>query len=331
MQNDFSSSDQPIYVTREAVFKSCDLLWSQKEVPSPQKVREMLGSGSMTTINKYIKLWRAEEWNQNIPDALNKAVNELRRQIRNESKDDIKKIEQEASQKVREAQDRQHAIEQEHEITVKQLQELNIFSNNLQESNQSLNKKYNEQEKEFYITQKEKLSLEKELQDSKKEAERKLNAQSRDYENRITQLNKQTEQDKKQLSDKINLLEKDRDELKQSFGNHITDLKIKIQGLESNIKQAHDKEKTYKTEIDKYNAQYGKAQKDIHDLQNEKLILSQEMHNREKELSISQEKLKQFQSQIDELKLQNKELQKLLLDRVGRLEQKISSRKRKKM
>ena len=166
------------------------------------------------------------------------------------------------------------------------------------------------------------------MQKSKEDSKKQLNSQSRDHENQLSRLHKQVEQDKKQLKDKINLLENDNNELKQFFGNQITDLRLKNQELELAIKQTQEKEIFSNIEIKKVNALYAKSQEEIHKLKNEKLSLSEKIYGSEKELSISQEKLKQAHAQIDDLKQQNKDQQKQLLDysaKLGQFEEIISS------
>jgi chromosome segregation ATPase len=147
-------------------------------------------------------------------------------------------------------------------------------------------------------------------------------------------MNKQVEQDKKQLSEKINLLEKDNDELKLSFGNQITDLLLKHKELEIALKQSKEKEIFCNIEIEKINSLYVKSQEEINYLKNERLSLSENLHNSEKVLSLMQEKLIQAQTQMDDLKQQKKDQQKQLLDysaKLGQFEEIISSlRKRLK-
>ena len=134
MNIDLPKADIAYAITKEDVFKACDILWSRKDNPSPEKVRGILGKGSLATINKYLKLWREEEWDQQPPDTLIKAVNELRRLVKNEAKELIKNNQLQADQEIKEIRDQQHVIELEHEATVKQLRELQSFSDQSQRS-----------------------------------------------------------------------------------------------------------------------------------------------------------------------------------------------------
>ncbi len=327
-------------VTAEEIYQAAYNLWLQKIYPSANKIRELLGNrGSFKTIQIYLDNWFKEAWEQpRADDPLWQELAKMRKKYEQQAKtvatNQIQATQQECEHKILESQQLQILIEQERDTLAKQLQELQAFAENLKQTNQSLNTKYNEQEKNLYLAEQTNRTLEKELQKSKEDSQKQLNAQSRDYEAQLSRMNKQVEQDKKQLSEKINLLEKDNDELKLSFGNQITDLLLKHKELEIALKQSKEKEIFCNIEIEKINSLYVKSQEEINYLKNERLSLSENLHNSEKVLSLMQEKLIQAQTQMDDLKQQKKDQQKQLLDysaKLGQFEEIISSlRKRLK-
>lgn len=321
-------------ITEREVWEAANNLWVKKVDPSSNKVRELLGNrGSFRTIQMYLDTWRRQEIEQPaLDDPLWQELVKMRKKYEQQAKmiatNQIQAIQQECEHKLLESQEFQRHIEQERDTFAIQFQELQTFTENLKESHQLLNNQYNEQEKNLYLAEQTNRTLENEMQKSKDDSQKQLNSQSRDYENQLSRLNMQFEHDKKQLSEKINLLEKDNDELKLSFGNLITDLRLNNQELELVVKQSKEKEVFYNAEIEKINSLYAKSQEKIHHLKNEKLSLSEKMHHSEKELSISQEKLKQANTHIDDLKQQNKDQQKQLLDysaKLGQFDEIISS------
>ena len=48
-------------ITQEQVFKTADELKQQGEHPSVAAVREAIGSGSYSTVNRYLQLWREQQ------------------------------------------------------------------------------------------------------------------------------------------------------------------------------------------------------------------------------------------------------------------------------
>ena len=48
-------------ITQEQVFQTADTLRQQGEHPSVAAVREAIGSGSYSTVNRYLQLWREQQ------------------------------------------------------------------------------------------------------------------------------------------------------------------------------------------------------------------------------------------------------------------------------
>ncbi len=331
--------DTPLRVTREEIYQAAYNLWLKKIYPSANKIRELLGTrGSYKTIQLYLDSWFKETWEQpRGDDPLWQDLVKMRKKYEQQAKTDatnqIQNVKQECERQILESQELQRLAEQEKNTLAKKLQELENFTENLKENHQILNSKYREQEKQFYLAEQSVSTLKEELQNNKSNAEKQFRAQTADYENRLSLLTKQAEQDKSQLFDKINLLEKNYNDLKQSSGNQITDLKLKVQGLENALIQANEKEIRYITDLEKIHLQFATILEENNQIKNEKFLQSEKINNSEKEVSISQEKLKLSHIQIDDLKQQNKDMQRQLLDysaRIGQLEQKMATYKSNK-
>lgn len=74
-------------ITREQVFQACDEIFSQGKTPRIEGVRTLLGSGSYSTIGKYLK-----EWKEQNPDSANVSTTEIPQEIHNAAYEALKPV-----------------------------------------------------------------------------------------------------------------------------------------------------------------------------------------------------------------------------------------------
>ena len=323
-------------VTEQQVWQAANSLWVKKIDPSANKIREVLGHrGSFRTIQTYLDSWRKQVWDQPaVDDPLWQELVKMRKknelQANSTALKKIHEIQQECSYKITLAQELQIAAEQQREALGKQLQGAQQELAKLIDEHQALYNRFNEEQKSRDVAEQLNQSLEKELHQTRLQTEKQLNAHSKDYEKNITALNLQIAQSQKQFDDKYDELAKIHDEVKQVLGGQITDLRLKNQELSMDIEQTKIKEPVTLAEIETLKSQNIKSLAEIKQYQNEQQVHMDIQHGYEKELAIMQEKLKQSQLHVDELKHDNNELQKQLLNysvKLGQLEEKIATLK----
>lgn len=95
----------------EDVRRAIDLLLQQAESPSVQKIREVLGTGSFTTISDHLREWRTQRdenrdrpTSQEIPAPVESLVQALWQQAQESAADGLAHYRQESDRKVEEAQ-----------------------------------------------------------------------------------------------------------------------------------------------------------------------------------------------------------------------------------
>lgn len=74
-------------ITREQVFQACDEIFSEGKTPRIEGVRSILGSGSYSTIGKYLK-----EWKEQNPDSVNISTTEIPQDLHNVAYEAIKPV-----------------------------------------------------------------------------------------------------------------------------------------------------------------------------------------------------------------------------------------------
>ncbi|MDR5902097.1 DNA-binding protein [Halomonas icarae] len=101
-----------IGVTYEDVQRAIDALLAQGDAPSVQKIREILGTGSFTTISDHLRTWRQQrEENRDVPPprgmpaALQELAEALWRQAQESANEALRHYREEADRKVEEAQE----------------------------------------------------------------------------------------------------------------------------------------------------------------------------------------------------------------------------------
>lgn len=95
----------------EDVRRAIDLLLQQSESPSVQKIRDILGTGSFTTISDHLREWRAQREerrdrppSQEIPAPVESLVQALWQQAQESAADGLAHYRQEADRRIEEAQ-----------------------------------------------------------------------------------------------------------------------------------------------------------------------------------------------------------------------------------
>ncbi|SDF95600.1 replication region DNA-binding N-term [Onishia taeanensis] len=99
-------------VQYEDVQRAIHTLLSRGDAPSVQRIREVLGTGSFTTLSEHLRQWRVErEENrdqppaQELPEALQTLTQELWRQAQDTASEGLALYRQEADQRISEAQE----------------------------------------------------------------------------------------------------------------------------------------------------------------------------------------------------------------------------------
>lgn len=100
-------------ITFEDVQRAVDSLLQRQETPSVQKVREILGTGSYTTISDHLREWRARREErrdvpppQGMPAELQQLAEELWRQAQQAASENLSHYREEADRQVEAAQER---------------------------------------------------------------------------------------------------------------------------------------------------------------------------------------------------------------------------------
>lgn len=106
-------------ITYLDVAKTAVKLVEQKINPSIEEIRKSLGTGSNSTINKYLREWRSKhgyqaEMEQGLPEALLVAVRGIYDGIKEEATDKINTIDAESKKVIIELKDRLAEVETEH-------------------------------------------------------------------------------------------------------------------------------------------------------------------------------------------------------------------------
>jgi chromosome segregation ATPase len=65
-------------ITREQVFEACDQIFSQGKTPRIEAIRTLLGSGSYSTIGKYLR-----EWKEQSPERMDATTSEIPQELHN--------------------------------------------------------------------------------------------------------------------------------------------------------------------------------------------------------------------------------------------------------
>lgn len=108
-------------ISKEQVFQACNEIFSQGKTPRIEGVRSILGSGSYSTIGKYLK-----EWKEQNPDSANVSTSEIPQDLHNAAYEAIKPVIALIWDKASESvdSDRLKTLELENERYIQQTQEL---------------------------------------------------------------------------------------------------------------------------------------------------------------------------------------------------------------
>jgi len=163
-------------VTYLDVAKTAIKLIEQKIHPSIEEIRKALGTGSNSTINKYLREWRSKhgyqaEMEQGLPDPLLLAVKGLYEGIKEEAANKINVIESESKNAVAELKTRVAELETEHNKFIQANNLLENAVNERQEENLALQRKLNIFEQDLDKKVAEGTTLQERLEDKKEEIE----------------------------------------------------------------------------------------------------------------------------------------------------------------
>jgi hypothetical protein len=149
-------------ITFEEVQESAEKILAEGENPTIEKIRFVLGTGSNSTIAKYLSEWRSKRLmasvhemppSNTVSDPVHAAVNQVWQQIREESKAEIKLIQQKANEEIELA--RKHRedafIARDHIIT--QFEELQIRFNQVSANKELLSLDLQSSHQEHQILQ----------------------------------------------------------------------------------------------------------------------------------------------------------------------------------
>lgn len=164
----------------EDVRRAIDLLLQQAESPSVQKIRDVLGTGSFTTISDHLREWRTQRdenrdrpTSQDIPAPVESLVQELWRQAQESAADGLAHYRQEADRRVEEAQGAAGAARRDAEDAT---QRETALSDHLRQAQSRI---------EAYCTQIARLEAER---DSARQHEAQLERQTQSVEEQLARL-----------------------------------------------------------------------------------------------------------------------------------------------
>lgn len=105
-------------ITYDEVIIAADQIRSEGTQPTIEKIRQILGAGSNTTISKHLNQWKQETAKENFkeikllpPDIMRTAIERTWEQLRQEANADIEEIQNEAQQRIQSAEQKAHLAE----------------------------------------------------------------------------------------------------------------------------------------------------------------------------------------------------------------------------
>ncbi len=321
-------------ITEREVWEAANSLWAKKIDPSSNKVRELLGNrGSFRTIQLYLDTWRRQQIEQpGLDDPLWQELSKMRKKVEQQAKSvansHIQTIQQECDGKLFEMQELQRLAEQERDTLKQQLQEQQSLLEKLNVEHDEIKEKFYDQEKRLIAAECSKQLLEKQLEGLKESSERQLNTQAQEHHKEIDILNKQIRYNEKQFEEKLSYLSNKHEEQKSLQEKNITELLLEKTNLNFLIKQAKERESQHLVDITNINNKYTKLLNETNLIKNKNEILIEKLHQRDKELAVMDEKLKQSTLVIDNLRSQNQEVQEKAVYYnliIGQLEEKIAA------
>lgn len=144
-------------ISYEDVAQAADELRSQGEIPTIERIRNLLGgTGSNTTISKYLNEWRHYAIGANVSspsDPVQTAVQRVWQQLREETDVEINKIREESHQLITEAQTKEKLAVQKIEEMQSELAILKDQSHQLQGSKEILLLDYKKLQEEHVLLQ----------------------------------------------------------------------------------------------------------------------------------------------------------------------------------
>lgn len=213
-------------VTYTEVMKSAEKLKNKGIIPTIDRVREILGTGSKSTLAHHLKRWKestVEELEfQGLPTELAKSVKNLHEQLQNNAEEKITEIESRSQKEI--AQLLQQ-IKQEHENSA--VLKRNILT--LENKNATLAKQITtleqtnaELQRDYNITQLEKAGLAAKIQEKTEQIgtlKEQLKSVEHNSEHYLEMLKQQRDEEKMQFARHLELLQQENNELKIKLTN----------------------------------------------------------------------------------------------------------------
>lgn len=103
------------WVTYQDVAEAAEAIAAQGEVPTAIRLREYLGRGSNTTLQKYLNKWKQNKPTVNAepPDPVNQAVKHVWEKLNSASQEELLKVKEDANHKLTTANERIKTLEEE--------------------------------------------------------------------------------------------------------------------------------------------------------------------------------------------------------------------------
>tara|TARA_Y100001001_G_scaffold164056_1_gene194932 strand:+ start:1620 stop:2615 length:996 start_codon:yes stop_codon:yes gene_type:complete len=259
-----------IGITYEEVELTAEHLLQEGVEPTIERIRFTLGTGSNTTISKYLKEWRSVRLkaNPNIlpalktpPDPVNQAVARVWQQLQEENEAKIKEIEAAANQRIDEANSEKAFAIEEKEQLIADSQDLRNLLKESRQQNAELEKKQIDINQKYAALEAKLLAIEEAYSSFKQWANDAVSNIDNKSEKLIAELQSQLKDLEVNKNETISNIKENSEESRHKYIAEIDALKVEKQKLQQQIVNKEEIIKDFSKKVEGMMLQISNGQK----------------------------------------------------------------------
>ena len=259
-----------IGITYEEVELTAEHLLQEGVEPTIERIRSTLGTGSNTTISKYLKEWRSVRLkaNPNIlpalktpPDPVNQAVARVWQQLQEENEAKIKEIEAAANQRIDEANSEKAFAIEEKEQLIADSQDLRNLLKESRQQNAELEKKQIDINQKYAALEAKLLAIEEAYSSFKQWANDAVSNIDNKSEKLIAELQSQLKDLEVNKNETISNIKENSEESRHKYIAEIDALKVEKQKLQQQIVNKEEIIKDFSKKVEGMMLQISNGQK----------------------------------------------------------------------
>ena len=259
-----------IGITYEEVELTAEHLLQEGVEPTIERIRFTLGTGSNTTISKYLKEWRSVRLkaNPNIlpalktpPDPVNQAVARVWQQLQEENEAKIKEIEAAANQRIDEANSEKAFAIEEKEQLIADSQDLRNLLKESRQQNAELEKKQIDINQKYAALEAKLLAIEEAYSTFKQWANDAVSNIDNKSEKLIAELQSQLKDLEVNKNETISNIKENSEESRHKYIAEIDALKVEKQKLQQQIVNKEEIIKDFSKKVEGMMLQISNGQK----------------------------------------------------------------------